>query len=144
MTCLVDYSGVGCPRRAVARAVDQVHPDAHSEFMLGLPTPALTCAPGCVHLQDKFTDNGLLTATMILSLLSFLLPPSAGLLTVFVAHSPPRSGRPPPPKKPSPQSNTFPCRPLPPRTGRTWEVTGQGTGPRQRGNDTIRKTGRKH
>ena len=34
-------------RQAVARAFDQVHPDAHSEPMLGLPTPALTCAPVC-------------------------------------------------------------------------------------------------
>ena len=45
-------------RRAVARAVDQVHPDAHSESMLGLPTPALTWARWCVHLQDHFPDRG--------------------------------------------------------------------------------------
>ena len=38
-------------RRAAARAVDQVHPNAHSESMLGLPTPALTCARWGVHLQ---------------------------------------------------------------------------------------------
>ena len=29
------------------RAVDQVHPDAHSDFMLDLPTPGLTCALVC-------------------------------------------------------------------------------------------------
>ena len=35
--------GVGRPGDgAVARAVDQGHPDAHAESMLGLPTPALT------------------------------------------------------------------------------------------------------
>ena len=34
--------GQGQPPWAVARAADQVHPDAHSESMLGLPTPALT------------------------------------------------------------------------------------------------------
>ena len=45
-------------RRAVARAVDQVHPDAHSESMLGLLTPALTCARWGVHLQDNFLDKG--------------------------------------------------------------------------------------
>ena len=38
-------------RRAVACAVGQVHPGAHSESMLGLPTPALTCAPWGVHLH---------------------------------------------------------------------------------------------
>ena len=46
------------PRRAFARAVDQVHPDAHSESMLGLTTPALTCARWGVHLQDNFPDRG--------------------------------------------------------------------------------------
>ena len=46
-------------RQAVARAVDQVHPDAHSESVLGLQTPALTCARQCVHLQDHFLDCGL-------------------------------------------------------------------------------------
>ena len=45
-------------RRAVARVVDQVHPDAHSESMLGLPTPALTCVRGCVHLQEHFPNKG--------------------------------------------------------------------------------------
>ena len=42
---LFDYSG-GRPsrRRAVARAVEQMHPDAHPESMRSLPTPALTCA----------------------------------------------------------------------------------------------------
>ena len=54
-----DYSGRRpSRRRAVARAVDQVHPDAHSESMLGLPTPALTYARQCVHLQDNFPDRG--------------------------------------------------------------------------------------
>ena len=43
-------------RRAVARAVDQVHPDAHLESVLGLPTPALT--RWGVHLQDNFPDRG--------------------------------------------------------------------------------------
>ena len=32
-------------------------PDAHSEYMLGLPTPALTCARWGVHLQDNFPDR---------------------------------------------------------------------------------------
>ena len=42
LSCLTT-PGVGCPGDgAVARAVDQVHPDAHSVSMLGLPTPALT------------------------------------------------------------------------------------------------------
>ena len=45
-------------RRAAARAIDQVHPDRHSESMLGLPTPALTCARWGVHLQDSFPDRG--------------------------------------------------------------------------------------
>ena len=45
-------------RRAVARAVDQMHPDAHSESMLGLPTPALTCTHWGVHLQDNFPYRG--------------------------------------------------------------------------------------
>ena len=40
---LFDYYRLS-QRQAVARAVDQVHPDAHSESMPGLPTPALTCA----------------------------------------------------------------------------------------------------
>ena len=47
LSCLTT-PGVGCCPRAVARAVDQVHPDAHSESMLGLPTPALTCAGVCI------------------------------------------------------------------------------------------------
>ena len=47
------------PLRAVAPAVHQVHPDAHSESMLGLPTPALTCARWGVHLQDTFPDRDL-------------------------------------------------------------------------------------
>ena len=42
---LFDYSGGRLSRRrAVARAVHQVHPDVHSESMLRLATPALTCA----------------------------------------------------------------------------------------------------
>ena len=42
LSCLTT-PGVGCPGDgAVARAVDQVHPDAHSKSMLGLPTSALT------------------------------------------------------------------------------------------------------
>ena len=45
-------------RRAVARAVDQVHPDARFESMLGLPTPALLVARWCVHLQDHIPDRG--------------------------------------------------------------------------------------
>ena len=60
---LGDLSCVTTPRSAVlrqaaARGVDQVHPDAHSESMLGLPAPALTCARWCVHLQDTFPDKG--------------------------------------------------------------------------------------
>ena len=56
---LFDYSG-GRPsrRRAVARAVDQVHPDAHSESMPGLPTPTLTCVRWGVQQQDNFPDRG--------------------------------------------------------------------------------------
>ena len=55
---LFDYSG-GRPsqRRAVARAVDQGHPDAHI-ITRGLPTPAPTCARWGVHLQDHFPDRG--------------------------------------------------------------------------------------
>ena len=49
--CLNATGGRLSQRRAVARAVDQVHPDAHS--MRGLPTPALTCERRCVHLQDN-------------------------------------------------------------------------------------------
>ena len=41
LSCLTGWLS---QRRAVARAVDQVHPDARSQSMLGLPTPALTCA----------------------------------------------------------------------------------------------------
>ena len=55
---LDDLSCLTTPGSAVARAVDQVHPDAHSESMLGLPTPALTCARWGVHLQDNFPDRG--------------------------------------------------------------------------------------
>ena len=34
-------------------AVDQVHPDAHSESMLDLPTPALTGGGGgCIHERN--------------------------------------------------------------------------------------------
>ena len=43
LSCLTTLGRLS-QRRAVARAVDQVHPDAHSESMPGLPTPALTCA----------------------------------------------------------------------------------------------------
>ena len=43
---------------AVARAVDQGHPDAHSESVLNLLTPGLTCARRCVHLQDPFPNRG--------------------------------------------------------------------------------------
>ena len=44
LSCLTT-PGVGRPGDgAVARAVDQGHPDAPSESTLGLPTPALTCA----------------------------------------------------------------------------------------------------
>ena len=35
-----------------------LHPDAHSESMLGWPAPALTCARWGVHLQDNFPDRG--------------------------------------------------------------------------------------
>ena len=42
LSCLTTPQGRLSRRRAVARAVDQVHPDAHSESMLGLPTPPLT------------------------------------------------------------------------------------------------------
>ena len=59
MTCPV-YLLRGWPshRWAVARAVDQVHPDAHSESVLGLPTPALTCVRWCVVLQDQVRGGG--------------------------------------------------------------------------------------
>ena len=49
---LLDYSGGRLSRRrAVARAVDQVHPDAHPESMRGFPDSstdlsALGCASG--------------------------------------------------------------------------------------------------
>ena len=42
LSCLTT-PGVGCPGD---RAVDQVHPDAYSESMLGLPTPALCVCVG--------------------------------------------------------------------------------------------------
>ena len=59
MTCRVWLlQGRPSRRRAVARAVDQVHPDAPFESMPGLPTPALTCARWIVHLQDNFPDRG--------------------------------------------------------------------------------------
>ena len=45
-------------RRAAARAVDQLHPDAQSESMLDLLSPALTCERWCVHVQDIFPDRG--------------------------------------------------------------------------------------
>ena len=58
LSCLTT-PGVGRPGDgAVARAVDQVHPDAHSESMRGLRTPALTCARWRVHWQDHFPDRG--------------------------------------------------------------------------------------
>ena len=57
LSCLTTLR-LAVQRRAVACAVDQVHPDAHSESMLGLPTPAPTCARWCVHLQDHFPDRG--------------------------------------------------------------------------------------
>ena len=58
LSCLTT-PGVGRPGDgAVARAGDQVHPDAPSESMWGLPTPALTCAHWDVHLQDNFPDRG--------------------------------------------------------------------------------------
>ena len=49
MTCLFDYSGGQLSeRRAVARAVDQVHPGAHSESMLGFDDSSTDwCAPVC-------------------------------------------------------------------------------------------------
>ena len=59
LSCLTT-PGVGRPGRprdgAVARR--QVHPDAHSESMPGLPTPALTCARWGVQLRDDFPDRG--------------------------------------------------------------------------------------
>ena len=59
LSCLTT-PGVGRPRnRAVARAVDQGHPDAHPEPMLCLPTPALNCARRCVCLQGHLPDWGL-------------------------------------------------------------------------------------
>ena len=57
LSCLTTQGRLS-QRRTVARAVDQVHPDAHSESVLGLPTPALTCVHWCVHLQDNFPDRG--------------------------------------------------------------------------------------
>ena len=58
LSCLTT-PGVGLSqRRAVARAIDQVHPDVHYESMRGLLTPALTCARWGVHLQDNFPDRG--------------------------------------------------------------------------------------
>ena len=44
---------------AVARAVDQVHPDAHSESVRGFADSSTDlCAPVCVCLQDRFPDRG--------------------------------------------------------------------------------------
>ena len=58
LSCLTT-PGVGRPGdRAVARAGDHVHLDSNSKSMLGLPTPALTCARWGVHLQDNFLDRG--------------------------------------------------------------------------------------
>ena len=41
-------------RWAVARTADQVHADAHSESMPGLPTSALTCARRCAACRILF------------------------------------------------------------------------------------------
>ena len=43
LSCLTT-AGLAVPETGCSRAVDQVHPDAHSKSMLGLPTPTLTCA----------------------------------------------------------------------------------------------------
>ena len=42
----------------VGRAVDQVHPDAHSESMRGFADSSTDCARWGVHLQDNFPDRG--------------------------------------------------------------------------------------
>ena len=48
MFVLFDYSGVRpSQRRAVVRAVDQVHPDAHSESMRGFADATHSCALRC-------------------------------------------------------------------------------------------------
>ena len=58
LSCLTT-PGVGCPGDgAVARAVDQGHPEAHFESTPDLPTPALTCACWGVHLQDHVPEWG--------------------------------------------------------------------------------------
>ena len=57
LSCLTT-PGSAVPETGCCTCVDQVHPDAHSESMLGLPTPALTCARWGVHLQNNFPDRG--------------------------------------------------------------------------------------
>ena len=37
LSCLTTPGSQLSQRRALARAIEQVHPDAHSQFMLGLP-----------------------------------------------------------------------------------------------------------
>ena len=57
LSCLTT-PGVGCPGDgAVARAIDQVHPDAHSESTPGLPTPALTRGGGGTLLPNNVGDR---------------------------------------------------------------------------------------
>ena len=57
LSCLTT-PGVGRPRDgAVARAVDQGHPDAPSESMRGFADSNTDLCPP-VHLQDHFPDRG--------------------------------------------------------------------------------------
>ena len=54
MTCPISLlQGRLSQRRAVARAVDHVHPDAHFESMWGFAD-----SYWCVHVQDNFRHRG--------------------------------------------------------------------------------------
>ena len=70
LSCLTT-PGVGRPGDGLLpRAVDQGHPDAHSESVRGFADSSTDLSVlVCVHLQDHLPDRALLTTTMILSLL---------------------------------------------------------------------------
>ena len=57
LSCLTTPGGRLSRRRAVARAIDPVHPDAPSESMRGFADSSIDLRR-CVHLQDKFPDRG--------------------------------------------------------------------------------------
>ena len=82
LSCLTT-PGVGCPV-AVARAIDRVHPDAHSESMSGLPTPALTCARWGVHLQDNFPDRGIMLKHHQRSCMGLTVPLAGHMFIVVI------------------------------------------------------------